>query len=213
MAVCLTVSCIKDDVSVNSNDWVDLGLPSGLLWARCNIGATAPEGHGDLFAWGETAIKSEYNWSTYLYSNSSGELTKYCSRPLYGRFHFTDELTILEPDDDAATERIGNGARTPNKEEWQELMDNTTSSWTTQNGVNGRLFTAPNGKSLFLPAAGRCSDRIIDYGGISGNYWSSSLETSYPTDAWCFAFDSEHRGSNSARRHNGFSIRAVRDTQ
>lgn len=206
--MCITTSCTKDDVE--DNDWVDLGLPSGLLWAKCNIGASAPEGHGDYLAWGETAIKSEYDWSTYQHSNNSGALTKYCSRPLYGRLHFTDELTTLMPDDDVAATRIGKGARIPTREDWQELIDHTTSTWTTRNGANGRLFTGTNGKSLFLPAAGLCSDRTYDNEGTDGNYWSSSLETSYPDKAWCLSFNSGNQGTASAVRYNGFPVRAVK---
>lgn len=208
-------SCTKDvdDEVPQPSRWVDLGLPSGLLWARCNVGASTPEGYGDYYAWGETTTKSNYNWNTYRYSNNEGLLDKYCSRPLYGRFHFTDTLTILEPDDDAATALISNWARIPTKSEWQELIDNTTAEWTSLNGVKGRLFTAPNGNSLFLPAAGMHQDRELDSDGVDGNYWSSSLETSYPIDAWRLDFSSEFLGINSARRYNGFSIRAVRNAQ
>lgn len=213
LATLSITSCIKDDVNVDDTKWVDLDLPSGLLWAANNVGATAPEDYGDLFAWGETNTKNTYDWSTYLHSNKRGDLSKYCSRPLYGRNHFTDTLTILQPDDDAATTRICNGGRTPKIEEWQELLDNTSATWTTRNGTTGYLFTAPNGNSLFLPAAGLCSDKTIDSEGIGGNYWSSSLETDYPTDAWCFDFDSVHQEINKASRYKGFSIRAVRDAR
>ena len=216
MFTCLALtSCLKDDdrEALHQSKWVDLDLPSGLLWAKCNVGASTPESHGDLFAWGETETKDSYMWATYNYSNSSGELTKYCSRPMYGRFHFTDQLTVLEPDDDAATARLGRWARIPTKEEWQELIDNTTATWTTQNGAKGYLLTAENGKSLFLPAAGFCSDRTIDEDGIGCNYWSSSLETSYPTNAFYIDFNAEHFDLSYASRYYGFSVRAVKDTQ
>ena len=216
MLVGLTLTSCTKEVDVEEpqpSTWVDLGLPSGLLWARCNVGASAPEGYGDYYAWGETATKNNYNWNTYKYSNNEGYLDKYCSRALYGRFHFTDTLTILEPDDDAATANISSWARIPTKGEWQELIDNTTSKWTIQNGVKGYLFTAPNGNSLFLPAAGMRWDREIDSQGIGGNYWSSSLETSHPIDAWRLAFSSEFLFTDGASRFNGFSIRAVRDAQ
>ena len=137
------------------HDYVDLGLPSGMLWATCNVGANAPEDNGDYFAWGETQPKDVYNWDTYQYCMGSyNTLTKYCTRSDYGFNGFTDNLTILLPEDDAATANWGNGWRMPTIEEWQELYQNTTHTWTTQNGVNGRLFTASNGSSLFLPAAG-----------------------------------------------------------
>ena len=128
----------------DTHEYVDLGLPSGTLWATCNVGANAPEEYGDYFAWGETAPKDVYNWSTYQYYDGSN-LAKYTG---------SDGLTTLLPEDDAATTNWGNEWRMPTKEEWQELLDNTTNKWTTQNGVNGRLFTGSNGNSLFLPAVG-----------------------------------------------------------
>ena len=149
---------VANFVEIGGDDhaYVDLGLPSGLLWAACNVGANAPEEYGDYFAWGETQPKDVYNWSTYQYCmGSNNTLTKYCTDPNYGYNGFTDNLTILLPEDDAATANWGNGWRMPTKEEWQELLDNTTVTWTQQNGVNGRLFTGSNGNSLFLPAAGR----------------------------------------------------------
>ena len=118
--------------SSDDHDYVDLGLPSSLLWATCNVGANAPEECGDYFAWGETAPKDVYSWSTYQYYDG-GNLVKYTG---------SDGLTTLLPEDDAATANLGNGWRMPTKEEWQELYQNTTNTWTTQNGVNGRLFTA-----------------------------------------------------------------------
>ena len=126
----------------DTHEYVDLGLPSGLLWATCNVGANAPEEYGDYFAWGEIVPKDVYNWSTYQYYDGSN-LAKYTG---------SDGLTTLLPGDDAATTNWSNGWRMPTKEEWQELLDNTTNKWTTQNGVNGRLFTGSNGNSLFLPA-------------------------------------------------------------
>ena len=78
------------------HDYVDLGLPSGILWATCNVGAFTPEDYGDYFAWGETQPKDMYNWSTYQYCNGSGTtFTKYCSNSDYGYSGFTDNLTTL----------------------------------------------------------------------------------------------------------------------
>ena len=155
------VSCNKEKITEipiidGVGDWVDLGLPSGLLWATRNVGATSPEDYGDYFAWGETQPnKHFYDGFSYIYMERGDHgflLTKYCNDPLFGYNGFTDNLTILQPGDDAATANFG--GRTPTKEEWEELMNNTTATWTTQNGVNGLLFSAINGNSLFLPAAG-----------------------------------------------------------
>ena len=90
--------------SGDEHAYVDLGLPSGTLWATCNVGADTPEGYGDYFAWGETQPKDVYNWSNYQYCNGShDQLTKYCNNSSYGYNGFTDNLTTLQPGDDAAT--------------------------------------------------------------------------------------------------------------
>jgi uncharacterized protein (TIGR02145 family) len=190
--------------------WVDLGLPSGLLWAKWNIGASAPEDYGDYFAWGETATKSVYDWSTYAYGNATNQLTKYCDSSEYGLDGFTDNLTTLEPGDDAATQRLGSDAHIPTKEEWQELIDNTTVEWTTQNGVNGKKFTAANGNTLFLPAAGGRVGSELHIDGRAGFYWSASLGTNSPSRAWIFYLSSVDQGVYRDTRSSGFSVRAVK---
>ena len=166
------------------HEYVDLGLPSGLLWSTCNLGANLPEDYGNYYAWGETQPKDIYNWSTYQYCNGDyNTLTKYCNNSSYGYNGFTDNLITLRPDDDAATTNWGNGWRMPTEAEWQELLDNTTITWTQQNGVYGRLFTASNGNSLFLPAAGYRWDGELNSAGSSSIYWSSSLNTDSPRSA------------------------------
>ena len=190
--------------------YVDLGLPSGLLWATCNVGADSPEEYGDYFAWGETQPKDTYDWSNYQYCNGSDNtLTKYCNDSDYGYSGFTDNLTTLLPEDDVATANWGSEWRMPTKEEWQELYQNTTHTWTTQDGVNGRLFTASNGNSIFLPAAGyRSVDELYEADHFS-YYWSSSIGTN-PNGAWYFDFDSVYYGVNCNYRDAGQSVRAVR---
>lgn len=213
------VGCGKEgdgDSSVNGEGvpagWVDLGLPSGLLWAECNVGATAPEGYGNYFAWGETTTKDTCNWSTYRYCTVNGEgslasLTKYNTRTPFGT---VDNLTTLEPGDDAATANMGAGARTPTKADWQELMDNTNAVWDTVNGVNGRTFTAANGNSIFIPAAGhRNSSNIVNEGNYGG-FWAASLDTVAPVSAWDFSFYSGDQEMNRSNRGLGRSVRAVR---
>ena len=191
--------------------YVDLGLPSGLLWATCNLGATNPEDYGDYYAWGETATRTTYDWSTYAYGSDWNQLTKYCNKSRYGLDGFTDNLTTLEPTDDAATAVLGNGARIPTKAEWQELLDNTTPEWTTVNNVYGRKFTASNGNSLFLPAAGYRGGSSLNYDGTYGYYWSASLFESYPYLAWSMGFSSGSQDVyNDGYRSYGRSVRAVR---
>ncbi len=195
-----------------AHEYVDLGLPSGLLWATCNVGAEFPEDYGDYFAWGETTPKDICYWSNYQYCNGySTTLTKYCNNSSYGYNGFTDDLTTLLPEDDAATANWGSGWRMPTKAEFEELCNNTTVTWTRQNGVNGRLFTASNGNSLFLPAAGhRYNSRLYDTASY-GYYWSSSLYSDGPYNAWDFYFNSDYYFVGSDYRYYGQSVRAVRE--
>ena len=198
----------------NDHDYVDLGLPSGTLWATCNVGASTPEGYGDYFAWGEILQKPVYCWSTYKYGNGGyDKLTKYCNESDYGDNGFTDNLTTLVPSDDAATANWGSDWCLPSADQWRELLDNTNVAWTTQNGVNGRLFTASNGNSLFLPAAGFCWDDELGDVGSYGDYWSSSLGTDSPNGAWLFYFGSDYYIVYNDIRRDGRSVRAVRSAR
>ncbi len=197
-----------------AHEYVDLGLPSGLLWATCNVGADNPEDYGDYFAWGETQPKDIYNWDTYQYCNGYyNTLTKYCNNSSFGYNGFIDDLTALLPEDDAATANWGSGWRMPTKEEWQELYQNTTHIYTTQNGVNGRLFTASNGNSIFLPAAGYHNVSSLYNAGSDGYYWSSSLITGGPIGAWHFHFGSGYYNMSNGGRDYGNSVRAVHTSQ
>lgn len=194
---------------LDNHTWVDLGLPSGILWATCNVGACSPEDFGDYFSWGETVEKSTYSFGTYKYCKGDYDnLTKYCSRINYGYDDYSDNLTVLEAGDDAATVNWGDNWRTPTFEEWTELCENTFSNWTTQNGVTGQLFIASNGNFLFLPAAGYKSDN--NYIGYNGIYWSSSLYNSdYPYYASVYSFYSDDNGMAASPRNCGQSVRAV----
>ena len=191
--------------------YVDLGLPSGTLWATCNLGANLPEEYGDYFAWGETQPKDNFSWTNYQYCMGSfNTLTKYCNNPDIGYNGFTDDLTTLEPSDDAATANWGDDWRMPTDEEWQELYQNTTVTWTTRNGVNGRLFTASNGNSIFLPASGYRNESTPEATGIIGDYWTSSLDTDYPSGALSFFFNSSNYYISFCNRLYGRNVRAVR---
>lgn len=198
----------------NGHDYVDLGLPSGTLWATCNVGATTPEGYGDYFAWGETTPKTTYNWSTYRYCNGDyDQLTKYCNQSSFGYNGFTDNLTTIQPTDDAAMANWSNGWCMPTYEQWEELYQNTSHTWTTQNGTNGRLFTASTGNSLFLPAAGFRSEDELGHAGSDGTYWSSSLDTDSPIRVQYFHVDSRGCYIYSVRRYSGLSVRPVRSAR
>lgn len=204
-------SCDKENNNMNG-EWVDLGLPSGLLWATYNLGADTPEGYGKYYAWGETATKAVYDWSTYRYCTTDGDslqaLTKYNTSENYG---MVDNLTTLLSMDDAATAALAGGARIPTKEDWEELLNNTTAEWTVQNGVGGYRLTAANGNSLFLPAAGSSNGSELVAAGEYGFYWSASLYTDSPDDAWSFSFYPEaHRIGSFGYRADGQSVRPVR---
>ena len=192
----------REPNTMDGHEYVDLGLPSGTLWATCNIGASKPEDYGDYFAWGETRPKRDYGWSTYKYS-SVGKLTKYTQE---------DSLTVLRPEDDAATANWGGGWCTPSKAQWDELLANTTNQWTTQNGKKGYLFASKNDQSLFLPAAGiRLDSKLYDAGSL-GQYWSCSLYTGDPTGARSLYFYSDDHGTSIGfNRSGGFSVRPVRE--
>lgn len=203
-----TIDHLSEVVRLGGHDFVDLGLPSGTLWATCNVGATDPEDYGDYFAWGETTIKETYSWSTYKYCNGSATtLTKYCNNSSYGNEGFTDTLTTLEAGDDAATANWGVGWRMPTREEFEELNNNCTITWTTLNGVNGHLLTGTNGNSIFLPAAGGRHDSSIDNADSHGDYWSSSLHGG--PDGWDFDLHHDNYGISWDPRSYGRSIRPV----
>lgn len=196
----------------NQNTPVDLGLPSGLKWATCNVGATTPEEYGDYFAWGEVEPKTTYNWSTYKYSvDDYHNLTKYCTQSNYSYDgYFTDNKTVLEPEDDAATVNCGENWRMPTYDEMDELITKCTWNWTTQNGVNGYKVIGPNGNSIFLPAAGYISESTLIETSSYGYYWSSSLYTVGPGNAFSLRFLSfDAHWYTSSYRNCGYSVRPV----
>ena len=203
------------EVTTDTHEYVDLGLPSGLLWATCNVGAEVPEGYGDYFAWGETTPKDTYSWSNYRYCNGSNNtLTKYCTYSGYGLLGFIDHRTSLEPSDDAATANWGSDWRMPTKEDFEELYNNTTMTWTQQGGVNGWLFTAANGNSLFLPAAGCRNDGSLVLAGSRGCYWSSSLTSSITLPYFAsYFYYSDNYVTNDASRSRGQTVRPVRSAR
>lgn len=199
----------------NGHEYVDLGLPSGLKWATCNVGATTPEGYGSYFAWGETEPKATYDESTYKYCNGTiDSFTKYCTESDLGfDFGTEDNKTMLELSDDAARVNWGGDWRMPTGDEMEELMDTNNCTWerTTQNGVNGYKVTSnKNGNSIFLPAAGERYNSDLNNAGSNGNYWSSSLVANYCQCANYILFDSGSVGLyDSGARIFGQSVRAV----
>ena len=142
----LTWEDYEEENTINGHEYVDLGLPSRLLWATCNVGATSPAAHGDYFAWGETETKDTYskdNSETYELAISDLQEQGYI-----------DENGNLTPEHDAARVNWGGSWRMPTKAEQEELSTQCTWTKTTQDGVSGYNVEGPNGNSIFLPAAG-----------------------------------------------------------
>lgn len=184
--------CVRP-VRTNPHATVDLGLPSGTLWAACNIGADNPEEAGDYFAWGETAEKKTYRWENYkFYGGFNDEalvntVTKY---NLYEGWGEVDGKRELDPEDDAATVNWGELWQMPSMEQFEELInpEYTSSSWTTINNVTVRKITSKsNGKSIYLPAAGLMDPTLMN-DGSQGLYWSRMLHTGNPTSARYLTF-------------------------
>ena len=182
-------------------EYVDLGLPSGIMWATCNVGATKPEEYGGYYAWGETSTKSEYNDGNYKWESLS-KTTKYCLYSNHGEF---DGKMHLEPGDDVANVKWGGSWRMPLKDDMNELRYYCTWEWTSLNGVEGCRVTGPNGNSIFLPAAGMC----WQYGHTNEGklcYWIGTVleyrgEYSECAYAYCLSFgsDTAHRMSADGR--------------
>ena len=194
--------------TLNGHDYVDLGLPSGTLWATCNVGADSIGDYGDRFAWGETSPKEAYNWQNYKYAviNDRVWLLKYCVNDWgthNGEYGFEDLLTELEAIDDAATVNWGEGWRTPTVDDWRELRDNCFHDTIVLNNVRGHLIKSPNGNSIFLPVQS-------GYYSVFAHYWSSSLYGG-PRSAYTYFFeffDNDHSISKS-ERFKGYAVRPV----
>ncbi len=153
------------------HEWVDLGMPSGLKWATCNVGASTMSDYGDYYAWGETGTKSTYSSDNCLANGKSwGDIGGDSSR-------------------DAARANWGGSWRMPTKAEFQELKDNCTWIWTAQNGHVGYKITGPNGNSIFLPAAGYRDEGALKCGGEYGYYFSSTPDDRYPDSAIALRID------------------------
>lgn len=200
--------------TINGHDYVDLGLPSDLKWATCNVGATRPEEFGDYFAWGEIEPKDWYDPSTYKwYNDASSEITntKYCTDKIWGT---VDNLTTLDLSDDAAYVNMGAAWRMPTKNDMYELINHCNWSKTTLNGVNGLKGIGPNGNSIFFPFAGDIFQvkSSLDYNKFNAKYWTSSLYECNPREGIIFKLDCI--GTNFLlvtyeSRYTGATVRAV----
>ena len=185
-------------VDVKSEDYVDLGLPSGTLWAICNVGASSPYDAGSLFAWGETSPKQDYSLDNYKwYNTATGKYTKYISD--------VDNKTELELDDDAASVNCGKVWRMPTKAQFDELLAGCSWEWK----FTGILFTSNfNDKTIFFPAVRYPHDGLPP--GLSvkfGHYWSRSNDND--RFAYYLNFDSGDVKTDFDHRYNEMSVRAV----
>ena len=194
IAAVLVFTCCKENQNtIAEHEYVDLGLPSGLKWATCNIGASTPEGYGDYYAWGEITTKTEYteeNCRTYDVSMND----------ISGNANY-----------DAARANWGSTWRMPTMTEMEELQDNCTWKWTTKNGVNGTIVTGPNGNSIFLPAAGYCDSSSYCYVGKDGFYWNSTPYERGNYGAMGFNFHSIKNTPWDSYRFLGLPVRPVSD--
>ena len=196
-------------------EWVDLDLPSGTYWAKCNLGATSESDYGDYYMWGSTTpnTSTTCNWANAPFNNGSSS---------YDSAHFDTVKNTVCPNDvlakgyDAAYKATEGIARMPTQPEFQELYDNTNKSWTNINSVNGMKFTSKTDESkyIFIPAAGSRSDSSAAVHGNSGLVWSSSLYTEGYDKAFHLDFgaDAENFYTNAdSLRHKGLSVRPVKN--
>lgn len=215
IALCFSIaatSCKKDSKNdssienlgggiykVNGYKFVDLGLPSGLLWAETNLGASEATAAGNYYAWGETATKSEFTADNYKFGKDENSYTKYSSK---------DGKQTLESSDDAAVAAWKKPCRMPLDSEFKELLENTTVTWTTKNDVKGYEFKSKsNSNSIFLPATKYSDDKK------QGDYWTASMTVSVPMDydlATYFQGNATYNGiGGGIDRYNGNSVRPV----
>ena len=203
-------------------EYVDLGLPSGLKWAKCNLGASKPSDYGDYYAWGETAPKADFTWDTYKWMQAGQSDSKYITKYTIadgetgaiwydssGNF-IGDNKTVLDAADDAAIANLGSPWRMPTVDEIRELRDNCTWTWTTQDGVKGHQVDGPNGNAIFLPASGCRQNSGLSEAGTEGYYWSLSTDNSVCAHMVEFAEDLGVTVWNNFYRFLGFSVRPVR---
>jgi len=198
----ITKNTLSKQYNNNGHEYVDLDLPSGILWAKCNVGAEKETDFGVCFAWGEIETKDWYRSTTYKYGVDN-DCTKYNNK---------DKLTKLELKDDAAHVNMKGKWSMPTKEQFQELIDNTTNEWIenyNDSGINGMLFTSKhNDNTIFFPAAGYSLSGTQQEKKI-GIYWSSTLSETFYDEAFCAHFQNTVLFINNRGRCVGMPIRGI----
>lgn len=205
MTVVMMATGCKNN-KLNGHEYVDLGLPSGTMWATCNVGAEMPKDYGNYYAWGETEPKNVYDEASYKFFKE-GKYTKYCDDTIHGYNGLVDDLKTLQPEDDAATANWGAGWAMPTTDQWYELETNCVWTW----NKNGYEVVGSNGNSIFLPAAGdKTNDNENTDAGILGIYWSNSIfpECSVIM-AYGVVFQQNTKSHSLECRRFGMSVRPV----
>lgn len=171
--------------------YVDLGLTSGTLWAKCNLGAEKPEEAGFYFSWGETTKKNRHYEGNYTFNDNSQH--------------------TLSSANDAAYAALGSGWRMPTEAEMQELINECIWEWSTLGAVKGyTIKSSKNGASIFLPAAG-VSETLLDGVNYHGFYWTNAVDETNFYNAKCLDFTPNRKNISSEKRYKGASIRPVRE--
>ena len=202
----------------NGHAYVDLGLPSGTLWATMNVGANSPTDYGLYFAWGETQGytasqvgngegQKKFDWTDYRWTDDGGSTMS--------KYNASDGKTTLDLDDDAAHVNWGGDWHMPTEEQCRELYNSeyTTFQWADDyqgSGINGRLFTSvSNSNTLFIPAAGSGDGGLVEEVGNGGWFWSSSLYSKDAKHAWCLYYITYTADVGYINRYYGLSVRGV----
>ena len=189
----------------NGYKYVDMG--GGVMWAQVNLGASMIGEYGDYYAWGETETKDYFWYNTYKYCEGrQNTLTKYCTNPSEGK---VDSLTTLELEDDAAHVQWGGNWRIPTREEWIELRNTCTWTYTRENGIKGWKATAPNGNCIFFPLGGGCMFNENETINHVGYYRSSSLGEKYSESTYIVIMRTDEVTWSNGSRQGGLSIRPV----
>ena len=207
---------------INGHKFVDLGLPSGLLWAEANIGAETAYDDGDYYAWGETSSKNEYtldNYKHYTVDTIYNELYEtYSYTEYYTKYNETDRKTVLDKEDDAAYVNWGASCRMPTYDEWCELTnsDNCIWVWVSRTNSSGEMINCykvvskKNNNIIYLPASGYRYESYLYNHGSLGSCWSSTLYSNYTSYACSLYFNSGGFGSDGDyRRYVGHTVRPV----
>ncbi len=205
--------------AANGHEYVDLGLPSGTLWAKCNVGAETEISSGLYFAWGETqgyaagqvGSDKNFNWDDYKYGTYDDRL------PNYGitKYNLTDGKITLDLEDDAAHIYMGGTWRMPTKDQFDELVNETNHQEVTNyngTGINGVTFTnkSDSSKVLFIPSAGYCASGRTNRIGTSVSLWSSLLDEESINRAFHFSVNNKGDFSTyNIERYYGRSVRGV----